>query len=104
MAGEGRKHKTSASRREVLKAATGLAAGTAALTLPAGTAAAQAGGEGDAATLERLVAANPATRRVLFKGGTILSVDPAVGNFAAGDILVTGKTIAAVGRDLGAAA
>src|SRR5215471_11232053 len=103
MAGEGRKNKTSASRREVLKAAT-LAAGSAALALPAGTAGAQAGGDGDAATLERLLAANPATRRVLFKGGTILSVDPAVGNFAAGDILVTGKTIAAVGRDLTAAA
>ena len=104
MAGEGRKSRTSASRREVLKAATGLAAGTAALTLPAGTAAAQAGNGGDAATLERLIGANPATRRVLFKGGTILSVDPATGNFAQGDILITGKTIAAVGRDLGAAA
>src|SRR5215468_2640555 len=103
MAGEGRKNKTSASRREVLKAAT-LAAGSAALALAAGTAGAQAGGDGDAATLERLLAANPATRRVLLKGGTILSVDPAVGNFAQGDILITGRTIAAVGRDLGAAA
>jgi cytosine/adenosine deaminase-related metal-dependent hydrolase len=104
MAREGRKDTASASRREVLKAATGLAAGTAALTIPAGTAAAQVGNGGDAATLERLLAANQACRRVLFKGGTILSVDPAVGNFAVGDILVTGKTIAAVGRDLGAAA
>jgi cytosine/adenosine deaminase-related metal-dependent hydrolase len=104
MAEDGRNYKTSASRREILKAATGLAAGTATLTLPAGTAVAQSAGDPDAAILERLLGANPATRRVLFKGGTILSVDPAVGNFAAGDILVTGKTIAAVGRDLVAAA
>jgi 5-methylthioadenosine/S-adenosylhomocysteine deaminase len=100
----GRKNKTSASRREFLEAATGLATGAAALTLPADTATAQAPGDPDAATLERLLAADPATRRVLLRGGTIVSMDAAVGNFAAGDILITGRTIAAVGRDLGAAA
>jgi 5-methylthioadenosine/S-adenosylhomocysteine deaminase len=99
-----RKNKAAASRREFLKAATGLAAGAPALTLRAETAAAQPAGDPDPTMLERLLAANPATRRVLLRGATILSMDAAVGNFAAGDILITGKTIAAVGRDLGAAA
>jgi cytosine/adenosine deaminase-related metal-dependent hydrolase len=104
MAEEGRQKRTATSRREALKAATGFAAGTAALALGINGGAAQAAGDPDAATLERLVGANPATRRVLLKGGTILSVDSAVGDFATGDILITAKTISAVGRDLGAAA
>jgi 5-methylthioadenosine/S-adenosylhomocysteine deaminase len=32
-------------------------------------------------------------RRVLIKGGAVLSVDDAVGNFAVGDVLIDGKTI-----------
>src|SRR5262249_33482650 len=90
MAGEERK-KTSAARRDVHKPAPATGAGRAVRPIRAGTAAARAGDGGDAAPLQRLDGANPETRRVLFKGGTILSVDPAVGNFAAGDILVTGK-------------
>src|SRR5947199_3925747 len=61
MAEEAPKNKTVGSRREVLKIATGLAAGTAALRLPAGTAAAQAAADPDAATLERLLSADPTT-------------------------------------------
>src|SRR5215813_2111595 len=36
-------------------------------------------------------------RRILLKGGTILSMDPKVGNLAKGDVLIQGKKIAAVG-------
>jgi 5-methylthioadenosine/S-adenosylhomocysteine deaminase len=36
----------------------------------------------------------------LIKGGAVLSMDPAIGDLPAGDILVEGDRIAAVGRDL----
>jgi 5-methylthioadenosine/S-adenosylhomocysteine deaminase len=39
-------------------------------------------------------------RRILLKGGTILSMDPAVGDFVQGDILIQGKKIAAVGANV----
>jgi 5-methylthioadenosine/S-adenosylhomocysteine deaminase len=90
------------SRRELLQAATGLAVGAASAPLLADTAAAQSG-DADA-VLQRLLAGNANTRRILLKGGTILSMDPAVGDFAQGDVLIVGKTISAVGRDLNAAA
>jgi len=41
-------------------------------------------------------------RRLLIKGGTVLSVDPQVGDFDGGDVLVEGKRIVAVGRNLAA--
>ncbi|MGV6875496.1 amidohydrolase family protein [Pseudochelatococcus sp. B33] len=37
-----------------------------------------------------------AARRILLKGGTIISMDPAVGDFACGDLLIEGSKIAAV--------
>ena len=39
-------------------------------------------------------------RRILLKGGTIISMDAAVGDFVQGDILIQGKKIAAVGANL----
>lgn len=39
-------------------------------------------------------------RLVLFKGGTVLTLDTAVGDFAVGDVLVRGNMIEAVGTDL----
>jgi 5-methylthioadenosine/S-adenosylhomocysteine deaminase len=39
-------------------------------------------------------------RRILLKGGTIISMDQAVGDFVQGDILIQGKKIAAVGKNL----
>jgi 5-methylthioadenosine/S-adenosylhomocysteine deaminase len=39
-------------------------------------------------------------RRILLKGGTIISMDPSVGDFAQGDILIQGKKIAAVGLNV----
>ncbi len=38
--------------------------------------------------------------RVLLRGGIILSVDPEVGNFASGDVLIEGNRIAQIGPDL----
>jgi len=39
--------------------------------------------------------------RVLLKGGIVLSLDPAVGDFARADVLVEGKKIVSVGPNLG---
>jgi 5-methylthioadenosine/S-adenosylhomocysteine deaminase len=42
----------------------------------------------------------PATSRTLFKGGTVLSLDPRIGDLAIGDVLVDGERIVEVGADL----
>ena len=47
-----------------------------------------------------MAAAVASQKRLLIKGGTILSMDAGVADFAQGDILVEGEKIAAVGRDL----
>src|SRR5262245_32414946 len=39
-------------------------------------------------------------RRLLLKGGTIVTMDPKIGNFAAADLLIEGKKIAAVATDI----
>ncbi|MCV0396605.1 MAG: amidohydrolase family protein [Rhizobiaceae bacterium] len=41
-------------------------------------------------------------RRILIRGGHVMSMDPEVGDFAKADVLVEGRTIAAVGPDLDA--
>ncbi len=41
-----------------------------------------------------------AGRRVLIKGGAVMSMDPAVGDFDRADVLIEGKKIVAVGPDL----
>jgi hypothetical protein len=41
-----------------------------------------------------------ATRLILLKGGTIISMDPKVGDLARGDLLIQGKKIAAIAPDL----
>ena len=45
-----------------------------------------------------------ATRHTLLRGGTVITMDPAVGDFAKGDVHIQGKRIVAVGRDLKAPA
>jgi 5-methylthioadenosine/S-adenosylhomocysteine deaminase len=53
----------------------------------------------DAGTLERLWRQGPATRQpILLRGGTIVSMDPKVGDFAKGDLLIEGKKIVSVGE------
>jgi len=42
-------------------------------------------------------------RRILLKGGVVLSLDPRVGDFEKADVLIDGKLIAAVGPNLSAA-
>ncbi|MFJ8431332.1 amidohydrolase family protein [Kitasatospora sp. NPDC094019] len=39
-------------------------------------------------------------RRILFTGATVVTMDPALGTLATGDLLVAGSTVAAVGPDL----
>ena len=39
-------------------------------------------------------------RRYVIRGGAVMSMDPRVGNFATGDVLVEGKKIVAVGPNL----
>ncbi len=41
-------------------------------------------------------------RRYIIRGGVVMSMDPAVGDFAQADVLVEGKKILAVGRNLSA--
>ncbi|MBF9030093.1 amidohydrolase family protein [Rhodobacterales bacterium HKCCE3408] len=41
--------------------------------------------------------------RILIKGGVVMSVDPDVGNFAKGDVLIEGKKIVEVGANIEAA-
>ncbi|GAA0913202.1 amidohydrolase family protein [Rothia nasimurium] len=45
---------------------------------------------------------NQAHERILFKGGTVLTMDSAMGDFAVADVLVEGSRIAAVGPNLSA--
>lgn len=44
-----------------------------------------------------------AQRQILLRGATILSMDPTIGDLERGDILIRGKTIEAIGRDLSSA-
>jgi cytosine/adenosine deaminase-related metal-dependent hydrolase len=46
----------------------------------------------------------PRERRVLLRGGTLISMDAAVGDLVTADLLIEGRTIAAIGPDLGHAA
>jgi 5-methylthioadenosine/S-adenosylhomocysteine deaminase len=81
------------SRRAFLKTGVGLTAATPFL----GTAAlAQNAGDGE---LARIQGAN----RILLKGGVVLSLDPAVGDFATGDVLIENGRIAAVQPEVAAA-
>jgi len=82
------------SRRALCKMGLAVAAG---LALPDAASAAPA--------LDRFAAPQTINPRqhVLLKGGTIISLDPQVGNLATGDVLIEGRTIAAIGQNLSAA-
>lgn len=85
------------TRRDFLKtgAVAGIA-GTTGLTLTGSARAQQAA----AATLPEGL--GTPGRRVLIKGGAVMSMDDAVGNFAVGDVLIEGKTIVEVGANIDA--
>jgi cytosine/adenosine deaminase-related metal-dependent hydrolase len=85
-----------ATRRLVLKGGAGAAA---AVASPAAFAQTAPAPDGDA-DLARLQGG----RRVLFKGGVVLTMDRGVGDFAVGDVLVEDGKIRAVARDIPASA
>jgi cytosine/adenosine deaminase-related metal-dependent hydrolase len=59
----------------------------------------------DASVLEQLVSDDSgAAKRTLISGATLLTMDPDVGNFAQGDLLIEGDKIVSVGEDLSEAA
>src|SRR5215813_835687 len=80
------------SRRDFFKMSAGLAA------VAAAPSQSERGGK-ESEIVER-VSRPDSNRRILMKGGTILSMDPKVGNLAKGDVLIQGKKIAAVGVNL----
>ena len=87
------------SRRGFLKGGAGLVAGAVATQiLPRPVAAQQP--QNTAGTLQRLM--NPNGRAILLKDGIVLSMDPKVGDFEKGDILIQGKKIVSVGRNVDA--
>src|SRR6516164_6832867 len=91
------------SRRELIAAGGAMAAAATSSPLIANTASAQ-GSAGADSTLDRLRrAAGDSGRRILIRGGTVISMDAGVGDFAAGDVLIEGKRISAVGPDLAGA-
>src|SRR6266446_2598390 len=69
------------SRRAFLKTGAGLAAGAAALPLISSPALAQSAND---PALRRLLA----SRRILIKGGIVLTLDPQLGDFASADVMI----------------
>jgi 5-methylthioadenosine/S-adenosylhomocysteine deaminase len=86
------------SRRGFLKGGIGVIAGVAATQLLPHPAAATPQDAGNAGLLERL--RNPNGHPILLKDGIILSMDPQVGDFEKGDVLLQGKKIMSVGTKI----
>ena len=85
-----------ASRREFLKASAGVAAvGAAAQVLPGQALAQQGSGDADLGRLQ-------GARRILIKGGVVLTLDPRVGDFPEGDVLIEDGKIREVRPNLAA--
>ena len=85
-------------RRTVLAGATSLGAAG----LLAGEAAAQAGTTGQSQRAERAPVPLPARGELVVRGAHVLSMDPAIGELASGDVHVRGGAIVAVGADVAA--
>jgi cytosine/adenosine deaminase-related metal-dependent hydrolase len=86
------------SRRRFLNGGIGVVAGVAATQLLPHPAAATPQDAGNAGLIERL--RNPNGRPILLKDGIILSMDPQVGDFEKGDVLLQGKKIVSVGPNV----
>jgi 5-methylthioadenosine/S-adenosylhomocysteine deaminase len=84
------------SRRDLLKAGAALAATP---LVPAAAAAQGSDARARAIAEMARAGANP-SRRILVRGGTIVSLDPQVGNFERGDLLIEGKKIVGVAAHL----
>ena len=83
------------SRRKLMKVSAGAAIG--AMTVAAAPATLLAADTPKASPAPRH------SRRILLKGGTIITMDGTLGNIAKGDLLIDGKKIVAVGGDIHAA-
>src|SRR5690348_12436802 len=88
---EGRPHKHFGSRRSFLKGAAAAGLGATSLNLFAPRPA--------AANDPPMDSGRPG-RRYIIRGGSVMSLDPQVGDFAQADVLVEGKKILAVGANL----
>ena len=84
------------SRRELLKMTAGFTTGL--LAIGAAGCRPQAGVTSNEGSIV------PVGASVLLRGGTVITMDPAVGDFETADVLIDGSTIAAVGPDLEASA
>src|SRR5258705_6743709 len=84
-----------ASRRDFLKGTAAIGATTAGLSLFAARPASADDDDAPEAT------GRPG-RRYVIRGGSVMSMDPKVGDFVQADVLVEGKKILAVGHNLGA--
>src|SRR5262245_55034881 len=87
------------SRRALLTASAAIAAGAAATPLLAGAALAQSATAPDA---DRLLARAQGARRILIKGGLVLTLDPAIGDFAQADLLIEDGKIRELRPDIAA--
>jgi 5-methylthioadenosine/S-adenosylhomocysteine deaminase len=81
------------SRRDFLKLGSALAGGAAFQALPGPALAQTADGDAD---LQRLLRA----RRIILKGGIVLTLDPQMGDFAAADVLIDDGKIRAISPNL----
>src|SRR5258708_29175027 len=93
-----RTESTEESRRRFLKGGIGLVAGVAATQILPRPAAATPQDAGNPGLIDRL--RNPNGRPILLKDGIILSMDPQVGDFEKGDVLLQGKKIVSVGPNV----
>ena len=84
-------------RRGFLKAGAAAGATSAAGAMALFANAAQAGADERGSAPEH---SGHSGRRLLIRGGAVMSMDPQVGDFTQGDVLVEGKKIVAVGRNL----
>lgn len=92
------------SRRSVLGAAGALALSVGAVPPSIAPASAQESPR-PAATLDQLRrVANDPRRRIMLRGGTIITMDAAVSDFVRADLLIEGKRIVAINPDLGSSA
>src|SRR5215471_11948973 len=79
------------SRRHLIQMGTAVASVRAAMGQPPGR---------DAIEADLAPITSDPNRRILLKGGTIISMDSSAGDFAQGDVLIQGKKIAAVGANV----
>jgi 5-methylthioadenosine/S-adenosylhomocysteine deaminase len=88
------------SRREFLKASTAIGAGAAGLNLFAARPAGARDDDDHDNHEDEPRDSGRRGRRIIIRGGAVMSMDPQVGDFAQADVLVEGKKILAVGPNL----